>query len=128
MQKGIKNISLLFLWTAGLVFLLHNFTPHHHHLDEGYQHKDLTGHFGGQSDDAPVHCHAFNNLAVYKTDEAAGKVSKSIILVASGTEDTTTYSAVGNPSGQLNFNTPERDTSAAVYLKNSPTRGSPSFA
>jgi hypothetical protein len=70
MYKANKNIPVLFLGLAWIVFTFHLLIPHDHHLTDSYGNKEETcpsskekpGHNKG----IPIHCHAFNDLASEK--------------------------------------------------------------
>ena len=68
-MSGRKQISFLLLLVFG-VLLGHNLVPHHHYADIlpgpinrdcPIEHKDHL-----DSDNHPLHCHAFNNVAFFK--------------------------------------------------------------
>jgi hypothetical protein len=126
MQKGIRNTGLIFLWIAGLVFLLHSFMPHHHHFDGSFEHNDLTGLYNEVPDNAPIHCHAFNNVVVYKGENTNGQILNHHMPVAIISASAFTDAADKAPAGTTIL-IPSGKCFSGAYLKTSPTRGSPVY-
>jgi len=64
-----KNIRIMILLLAGLIILLHSTIPHNHHIDSFSYHSDncFTQETSPESsDEAKLHCHAFNNIVTEK--------------------------------------------------------------
>ncbi len=123
--KRIKNINLLFLWLTGLLFFSHGITPHHHHFDSVFEHGRQTGHPDEHSEDSPLHCHSFNDLAVDKTGVSTINISipESFKTIISGND--MHLRVIANPSGKITVANQDDAPPEVAFVKNSPTRGSP---
>ena len=70
MSRVIKYVSVFFFWLAGLTLCAHMLIPHDHHVAEPNSTEDkncpATDNNSGHKSGFPLHCHAFNDLAVEK--------------------------------------------------------------
>jgi hypothetical protein len=68
MRKVFKNISVFFLWLAWLLTTAHMVIPHDHHLSGASAGKEEScpESENGHKSHNPIHCHAFNDLAIEK--------------------------------------------------------------
>jgi len=127
MQQRTKNITLLFIWLTGLMFFAHSIIPHHHHFDSIFDHQP-TGQTDQHQEDNPLHCHAFNDLAV---DKAV--ISFSNVSIA---DDFPAVVSDNGPDFRLNDQCgteiiPEvRDdiSPEPAFFESAPSRGSPAMA
>ncbi|OFY73850.1 MAG: hypothetical protein A2V46_15035 [Bacteroidetes bacterium RBG_19FT_COMBO_42_7] len=66
MNKFFKNISVFFLWLAGLTLSVHLLLPHDHHFADTFSNQDKNCHGSknksNHNSGFPIHCHAFNDL------------------------------------------------------------------
>ncbi|VAW20778.1 hypothetical protein MNBD_BACTEROID01-1131 [hydrothermal vent metagenome] len=128
MQKGIKNTSTFFLWLAGLIIFSHAITPHHHHFSPIVNYSHQVNHKDNPPEDNPFHCHSFNNLAIDKVEVISNKSSSIKIISDIAIINSTCFQYSKNPRKRICFSTNNDCLLNIVFLKNSPTRGSPAIA
>jgi len=92
-MKGKQHIALLLL-LAFFAYLGHAMVPHHHHdgvlrhtedsncthshdHDDDASHGDATSH--DHEEEAPLHCHAFNNLVFEKYQSGVQKLERTLL-------------------------------------------------
>ncbi len=82
-MNRIKQISL-FLLLGFSVLLGHSLVPHHHHTEvlPGTLHKDCPVEHKDHhdSDDNPLHCHAFNNVDFFKVSPVTSGHQPKILV------------------------------------------------
>jgi hypothetical protein len=70
-SRIFKNISVLFLWLSGFIFIAHSVIPHDHHNPDTFSHQDekcpASDNKSGHHSAFPIHCHAFNDLTSEKS-------------------------------------------------------------
>ncbi len=128
MQKGVKNISIFFILFAGLIFFSHAVIPHNHHFNPVLYSNQQSNHEDGHSENSPLHCHAFNDLAVDKLVITTNNISilKTVFLV--GIENADYFSNSGRPNGSVNFLLSDDKILSFIFLKTYTTRAPPVLA
>ena len=121
----IKNTAVFFLGFAGLIFFLHSVIPHQHHynIDPDTTQQATNDHSSGK----PLECHAFNDLAVDILNFASSIIpfpDTSEIFI---TEDSNHFSILVKQAVKAVFLVRNEKIPSFVFLKSSPSRGSPSF-
>jgi len=124
MKKEIKNIIAYMLLTTSFAIFFHSVIPHDHHYNINC---DLShhNHQHEKGEEAPVHCHFFNEIIVDKAFSAPQYKVQKIIPVDF------VFAYIVN----LRFTKPEQKIhyfyeqnqsfDYFVCIENSPTRGSP---
>jgi hypothetical protein len=71
MRKILLYSSMFFFWLAGITLVAHLILPHDHHNSEYFPNQNNDCPVENQNNDhkhgLPIHCHAFNDLAIEKT-------------------------------------------------------------
>ena len=70
MKNGGKHISIFLTVLAGMILLFHAVFPHHHHFNSFSAFYCETPQTYPDRDSHPVHCSAFNDIVIDKTDKA----------------------------------------------------------
>ncbi|MCF6171347.1 MAG: hypothetical protein L3J66_10255 [Bacteroidales bacterium] len=125
MQKRTNKIQLLFIWLTGLMFFAHGITPHHHHFDSVFGHHQQENHTDEPPENIPAHCHAFNDLVIVTTGVSISNISISYNFSAFILESDLQLSLAENSFSGIPISHREQHPPEKVFLKNSPTRGSP---
>ncbi len=127
MRKRIKNINLLLMWLIGLMFFTHAVIPHQHHFDSIYEHNQHgSTHNSEPHEESPLHCHAFNDLIIYKT-VSFSNITASPVLTAIVVENCLHLQLIENSTEDITNSLQDKLPSKETLLKNTPTRGSPSL-
>lgn len=115
---------MLFLWLAGLLFFAHGITPHHHHFDSVFGHSQQTESSKEHAEDSPVHCHAFNDLAIIKAGVSSIAIANDVPSDIIVNKDMR-FRYNENPSIFTVFREQDFGFPDDMLLRSSPTRGSP---
>ncbi|MDF1547387.1 MAG: hypothetical protein P1P88_06175 [Bacteroidales bacterium] len=87
MKKSIRKSMILFLSFGLFMMIGHGIIPHHHHSDSIYSHKESHCPTDKQDQksrqEAPFHCHAFNDTDWFKQNNSSVKLSKIAFLFLS---------------------------------------------
>ncbi|NOY95457.1 MAG: hypothetical protein GXO81_03595 [Chlorobi bacterium] len=127
MQKGIKNTSIFFLWFAGLIIFSHAVTPHHHHFSPIIDYNYQVNHKDNDPENNPFHCHSFNNLAIDKVEIISNKSSIIKMMIDIAAINNICFQYFENPRKKIKLSNKNDFPLNIVFLKNSPTRGSPAI-
>ena len=113
MQRKRENTRLFFVWVAGLLLLFHGLIPHQHHFDSVFEHKQT-------EENAPLHCHAFNDIV-------PEKISYSFhnIITLNAVTGVHSFDLEIEPETLVLEFYNEFPYRTLTYTKHSPTRGSP---
>ncbi len=126
MRKRIKNINLLLMWLIGLMFFTHAVIPHQHHFDSIYEHNQHgSTHNSEPHEESPLHCHAFNDLIIYKT-VSFNNITVTPVYTAISVENLL-MPRIKNSTEDITNSLQDKLPSKETLLKNTPTRGSPSL-
>ena len=128
MQQRTKKITLLFIWLTGLMFFAHSIIPHHHHFDSVFEHHQATGQAGQHSEDNPVHCHAFNDLAVDKAVVSFSNVSIADDFAAVVSDNDPNILVNDHSETEMIPVLQDEIPFETAFFKNTPSRGSPAMA
>ncbi len=125
MQKGIKDIRVFLLCFTGLVFFSHAVIPHYHHFNSILEYNHLATHKDGHSGNHPLHCHSLNDLATDETVISTNKISLGKTLSDIAAINNIRFQYSGSFHERINSSATYDSILSFVFLKNSPSRGSP---